>query len=569
MRDLQAKLDGLEDQLKRKDDELNRFIDEERSKSSTEDVERQEWEETRSNMEKRINEAQAMNDDLRGEIDRLRAMQDAEVNKLRADLDDALQQRSGGMGAQDGAGDAELQRENQELRAALQEQEHVTEDVRREAQQFLQEMKELSEQHNPAWEKQAELEKRVETLEGEVREWRNRYARTKTQLRSLRASSMGLTIEDASKYMQEKGFTHEKGMIKDVHVTRFQISIDELLMKARTEEPEKAMESMKAVVVSVRRIIRDMDEMASNDDDLARQQQKLKSRVSATANNLITASKNFAASAGMSPVSLLDAAASHLVAAVVELLRTVKIRSTPAGELEDDDDGSITPVDTTAFFSQQTVQQDTYAPGPPQDVISPLVPPPRFNGLGGPRDSTQSSAYSPVSSPRESNSQFNNQMRNGPSGLNGMTDANFNKPANGLAAQQSDDLKIYLDDQTAILVQTIQGLVGAVRGDANIQQINEDIYAIVDIVDRILSETERAGSRDGSIDQLIACRERLLEAGGSGQDLASRGLGTDDREWRMWTQTLPPIAFEVARETKELVQRIDRLVMSPAADDFS
>ena len=568
MRDLQSKLDGLEDQLKRKDDELNRFIDEERSKSSTEDVERQEWEDTRSNMEKRINEAQAMNDDLRGEIDRLRAMQDAEVNKLRADLDDALQQQGRGMGAQDGAGDAELQRENQELRAALQEQEHVTEDVRREAQQFLQEMKMLSEQHHPAWEKQAELEKRVETLEGEVREWRNRYARTKTQLRSLRASSMGLTIEDASKYMQEKGFTHEKGMIKDVHVTRFQISIDELLMKARTEEPEKAMESMKAVVVSVRRITRDMDEMASNDEDLVRQQQKLKSRVSATANNLITASKNFAASAGMSPVSLLDAAASHLVAAVVELLRIVKIRATPGGELEDDDDGSITPVDTTPFFSQQPVQQDAYAPGPPQDVISPLVPPPRFNGLGGARDSTQSSAYSPVSSPRESNSQFNNQMRNGPSGQNGVG-ANTNKPANGFPAQRSDDLKIYLDDQTAILVQTIQGLVGAVRGDANIQQINEEIYAIVDVVDRILSETERAGSTDQSIDRLIACRERLLEAGGSGQDLASRGLGTDDREWRMWTQTLPPIAFEIARETKELVQRIDRLVMSPAADDFS
>lgn len=569
MRDLQSKLDGLEDQLKRKDDELNRLLDEERSKSSTEDVERREWEEARSNMEKRINEAQAMNDDLRGEIDRLREMQDAEVNKLRADLDDALQQQSRGTGAQDGAGDAELQRENQELRAALQEQEHVTEDVRREAQQFLQEMKILSEQHNPAWEKQAELEKRVETLESEVREWRNRYARTKTQLRSLRASSMGLTIEDASKYMQEKGFTHEKGMIKDVHVTRFQISIDELLMKARTEEPEKAMESMKAVVVSVRRITRDMDEMASNDDDLLRQQQKLKSRVSATANNLITASKNFAASAGMSPVSLLDAAATHLVAAVVELLRTVKIRATPAGELEDDDDGSITPVDTTAFFSQQTVQQDVYAPSAPQDVISPLVPPPRFNGLGGARDSTQSSAYSPVSSPRESSSQFNNQMRNGPSGLNGVADASPNKPANGFPGQRPGDLKIYLEDQTAILVQTIQGLVSAVRGDANIQSINEEIYAIVDVVDRILSETERAGSTDQSIDRLMACRERLLESGGSGQDLASRGLGADDREWRMWTQTLPPIAFEIARETKELVQRIDRLVMSPAADDFS
>jgi hypothetical protein len=37
----------------------------------------------------------------------------------------------------------------------------------------------------------------------------------------------------------------------------------------------------------------------------------------------------------------------------------------------------------------------------------------------------------------------------------------------------------------------------------------------------------------------------------------------------MWTQTLPPIAFEIARETKELVQRVDQLVLDDGADDFA
>ena len=46
------------------------------------------------------------------------------------------------------------------------------------------------------------------------------------------------------------------------------------------------------------------------------------------------------ASNGIAPVSLVDAAASHLTGAVVELIKVVKIRPTPAGELEVADDFS-------------------------------------------------------------------------------------------------------------------------------------------------------------------------------------------------------------------------------------
>ena len=85
---------------------------------------------------------------------------------------------------------------------------------------------------------------------------------------------------------------------------------------------------------------------------------------------------------------MLDAAASHLTAAVVELIRTVKIRPTPAGELEDDDDGNLDPVDTTGFFPVRDPRQDN-------------TPPP-FQGLRNGRISADSSMYSPVNSPRES-----------------------------------------------------------------------------------------------------------------------------------------------------------------------
>lgn len=571
VRELRDKVDGVEEQLKKKDDELAQLMDGERSRATAANLEKKEWDDLRSGLESKLTEAQNLNESLRDELDRMRDDHAIETRKLREDIEEAQENSSRNI-----PGDSDLARENEDLRAALEEQQQVTESVRREARQFLEEMKVLSQQHSPSWERQADLEKTVEQLEQEVRDWRNRYARTKTQLRNMRASSMGLTIDqDAARYVREKGFTEENGLVKDVHVTKFQISIDELLQRARTDDPHKVIDAMKAVVVSVRRITKDIDESQPDDGEFVQQQQKLKSRVSATANNLITASKNYASGAGISPVSLLDAAASHLVAALVELLRTVKIRATPAGELEDDDDGTITPVDSTGFFSNRTTntQQDAFL----KSQESPLVPPPPFQGLrAGMRDSANSSAYSPVSSPRESVEQQYGarrpMSRNG--GANGMTYLGLNKnlptPPNGLGRPdtKNEDLKIYLEDQTEIMVQTIQGLVGSIRGDAPIQQINEEIMSIADVVGKVVEQTEDHGNGDMT-QRLSACRQRLLEAGDQGKDLAARGLGENDREWRMWTQTLPPIAFEIVRETKELVQRIDRLVLSPTADDFS
>jgi hypothetical protein len=59
--------------------------------------------------------------------------------------------------------------------------------------------------------------------------------------------------------------------------------------------------------------------------------------------------------------------------------------------------------------------------------------------------------------------------------------------------------------------------------------------------------------------KLSGCRQRLIEARERGKAIAESGDEDDgaDREWHSWNQSLPPIAFEIARETKELVQRVD------------
>ncbi|KND91143.1 Protein SPA2 [Tolypocladium ophioglossoides CBS 100239] len=564
VRELREKLDGMEDAMKKKAEEMSSVLDGERSRATAVNLEKKELADLRLDLENKLAEAQNLNKSMKQELDRMRDDHDQETRQLRDELSDVEQNSRG---ARSGTGDTELQRENDRLRESLRQQQQVTEEVRREAQEFLQEMRMLSQQSGSTYEKHAEMEKTIEQLDREVRDWRNRYARTKTQLRNMRASSLGLTMDqDAAKYVRDKGFVEENGLVKDVHVTKFQIAIDELLQTARKETPDKVIYAMKLVVVSVRRITRDLDESTPHDDELVQQQGKLKAKVSSSANGLITASKNFAAGAGLSPVSLVDAAASHLTAAIVDLLRVVKIRSTPTGELEDDDDGTITPIDSTGFFSPRSTTQASA-----QDS---LPPPPPFQGLGGARASAESSAYSPISSPRESVDPYPR------SGTNGMTNGggymglnqNLSASAGGYGMQQRDsraeDLKIYLDDQTALLVSDIQNLVSCIRGDADIRQITNEVESISAIVGKINSQTKASGYANQA-SRLGECRERLLEASQRGQELANSGVGQGDRDWRMWAQTLPPIAFEIARETKELVQRIGSLVTGSGADDFS
>ena len=386
--------------MKKKDDELQSALEVGKQK--------EEWDQVRNGLESKLTEAQNLNQSIQQELNRVRDDHAEETRQLQNEMV-ALQQN--------GSADSKLQAQNRELQESLQEQQRVTDEVRREAQGFLVEMRSLSQQSTATYEKQLELEQTVEQLEGEVKQWKGLYARTKTQLRDMKASSIGLNVDQGAGNMVREGiFTQPNGVVKDVHVTRFQISVDDLLQKARTENPEMVIDSMKSVVVSVRRITRDVDDTTYQDETFAQQKPKLKAKVSATANNLITSTKNYAAGGGLSPVSLVDVAASHLTAAVVELLRSAKIRPTPADELEEDDDGSITPVESSGFFSPRSTQM-------PMDTKQSLPPPPAFNGLGGMRASAGSSAYSPVSSPRESVEPYSRR------GTNGMGYAN--KGANG------------------------------------------------------------------------------------------------------------------------------------------
>ncbi|KAI9680973.1 MAG: component of the polarisome [Trizodia sp. TS-e1964] len=527
--------------------------------------ERREWSEQRTDLESKLADAKNLSASLQSDLAQLRSDHSNMEKDLREQLNQAMIKSKSAYGGSDesnkdmqnGASGAEgdyvwksqyedLQKEFEGLKMELLDQQQVTEEVKNEATGFLKEMQLLSEMGYQPYEREETLLNQVHKLEQEVIEWKSRYARTKTQLRSLRASS-GLSSQfpNVAQHAKEASFTSHDGLVRDVHITKFQIAIDELLRMARSNDASSVLDQMKAVVVCVRLITQDIGDIPSADNKPP-QSGKLKARVSATANNLITAAKNFAASNGISPVSLLDAAASHLTTAVVELIRVVKIRQTPADELEEEDN-----MDKNAPLVG-------LAPGSSTVALNTAFSE-RMSG---------DSVYSAASSPRSPARSKESWAARRPSSRNGLSHSKLTSGLKSALSNRAQDneveeLKVYLEDQTESLVLAIQALVSSIRADDTISLVLERIEGIAAVVGRVVSSTETTMNQSENtffreratsvLHNLVDCRMKLLGSRSEGERI------TDASKQKQFYQKLPPLAFEIARETKELVQRIDSI----------
>ncbi|KAE8392740.1 hypothetical protein BDV23DRAFT_49994 [Aspergillus alliaceus] len=535
----QTKVDELEGLLKAKDEELFKYK-EGHHNTQVDTSERQEWEDLKLDLEAKVSKAEELNSSLQSELDKVRTEHNAMEKELRSQIDEAS--REGGGDAELQARFADLEVKHKGLQAELQVQQKVTEEVRREAAGFLMEMKALSEQSHSRWEHEERLSGEVHRLEEEIKQWKSRYAKAKTQLRHLRASSTGIELRsDVNAIAKDNAFLEENGLIKDVHVTKFQISIDELLRIARFDDYNLVMQQIKAVVISVRHVLQDVEVAPDGEESVSTPRTKATRKVSATANNLITASKNFASSCGLSPVSLLDAAASHLSTAVVELIRLVKIRPSPAGDLNEDDEDQLAQMKSPDYFSVAPSQG-------------------RFSNNG--------SIYSAMSPP-SSHSRNATESHT----LNGMaagTKINYPGPSGDHELQE---LKLYVEDQTEGLVQSIQALVASIRAEDGLTTIRTHVSAISSIVTNVSSSTEHFIHKP-EVNPVIQQRagptiEKLDQHRGRLMGTAAEGEGASSAEQvRDVTNKLPPIAFEIARETKELVQRLDPVDQEESDDDF-
>jgi hypothetical protein len=314
------------------------------------DIERQ----LRAALEEAQGNHRAEQDNLKLQLEDLQMQARMKEDVLMSQLEDARSTSARGFGDSD-----EWKKRCNMLEQELSEQRKLTDEVREETAQMLQEMRSLSHRSADAVEKEDALRDQIVQLEKEVRLWKSRYAKTKSQARSLRSSSLGLPVGGAGEFARDTAFVAEDGIVRDVHVMAFQVAMDEMLQRARSADAEALNEGMKHVVMAVRTITTDMEAVAGagsvagdaassvgapstvNGGPSANRCAKLRARVSTAANNLITATKAHGAAQGIAPVSLVDAAASHLTAAVVDVVRALKIRRSTAEELARDDDGGV------------------------------------------------------------------------------------------------------------------------------------------------------------------------------------------------------------------------------------
>lgn len=476
---LEQKVDDLQNQLREKSSLLEKAQSSTKDRDSvsvpiedklqpanyvqTAEQERSEWTGLRSSLEAKVQEAQDLNDSLKTEIDRVQGEKQASERELQGQIENArrserdlerdlrtqlestrkegqdverdLRTQLAAM-AEGALGSRSLSRTNSDappewrerfeiLEQELNDQRQTTEEVRHDAAQFLEEMRSLSQQSADAIAKEERLLDQVSALEREIREWKSRYSKVKSQNRSLRASSLGLPgiNADVSQFAHESPYTTQDGLIKDFHVTNYQLAIDDVLQGARRPDAAEALtEGMKQVIIAVRQISMDVEPLASpghvdeNGQDSAKDHARMKSKLSSSANNFITVTKTHIAGAGLAPVSLIDAAASHLTASVVEVIQMAKVRPSTQEELESEefDDRVVSKPAPLMMRSKNTSI----------DAGSPLIHA-KFNGLSNGHVRNQSSlgssagnsAYSRYSRYSNNMSPSRDAMVNGDKGL--------------------------------------------------------------------------------------------------------------------------------------------------------
>jgi Spa2 homology domain (SHD) of GIT len=601
VQDLERKVDDLMSQLQEKDKELEQAKSSSRENDSvglesqepfhdadnvqTIEAERSEWNLLRNDLDAKLSEAKALNDSLQKELvklrskhtnleEELRVKADGEANimatleqtrrdavdrerALQSQFDDhqsatqskhqdllAELEQVRNQHAMQSYGDSEAWKERCEiLERDLAEQRKRTEDVRQETGKFLQEMRTLSQRSTESVEKEEKLLDQMVQLEREVRLWKSRYAKSKSQARSLRSSSLGLQIaNNAAAYLaQDATFIAENGAIRDVHLTNFQVAVDDLLQQARTSDPQFISESMKQLIMAVRAITNDMEAAAPEvDENLLNKRTKLRARLSQAANNLISATKAHGASNGLAPVSIVDAATLHLTTAVVDIAKLLKIRQSTPDELAQEDYVQISlsarpaPLSTRSkgnSLSESSAASATHARNA------------SVSSAGFSNYSRYSSRYSVGTSPDQLSADMKGAFAT-PQILGMLRE-------NGI-----EEFKNYLEDSTALLVRSIQPLVNTIRNGSpkgNDDQVVADYIRDIDgTVQDIVTKTNAALAdlKDPALSKHAPPVVKALQ--GTVQDLQrTYSSGQRDR--------IPPLAFKVARATKELVLRVDRI----------
>ncbi|KAG9220958.1 hypothetical protein CCMSSC00406_0002442 [Pleurotus cornucopiae] len=337
----------------------------------------------------------------------------------------------------------------------------------------------------------------IRDLDNQLKEYKRKYEQAKTELRSVKATSQLYSQAPKLDKSDDQLPVSPEGGLLDIHVTAFVSAIDSLLVAGRSNAPTRVLTPMKAIVNTVSAIIEDVRtyerrsprDRADVDLEALR---ALRERAEATLSNLTTASRTHATSSGMSPVSLLDAAASHVSATITEIGKTILIRKATRAEQEQfSPSGSSGPSSTNGY-------------SPALRSVDELRSSASHTRKASSSSSTRGAG---VSSSRlaESPSNFSFDARRQPPSDYSSSDTNspppiFDRQTRSTGGMVSDDsgvadggedawaeLKPYLEAQTESIVYAIQSVLSGVRSPTPPPTLNENLTQIITIVSSIVA----------------------------------------------------------------------------------
>ncbi|KAF9228291.1 hypothetical protein BS17DRAFT_773424 [Gyrodon lividus] len=324
----------------------------------------------------------------------------------------------------------------------------------------------------------------IRDLDNQLKEYKRKYEQAKNELRSVKATSQ--LFSQIPKMDDQLPVASDGGLI-DIHVTAFVSGIDSLLTAGRSNAPTRVLMPMRAVVNSTSAVIEDVRAYESRptrvniDLDHLR---SLRERLEATLSNLVVATKTHATSSGMSPVSLLDAAASHVSATITEISKTIFIRKATRADQEEFSTSPL-PSQSASSYPPTLRSIDELRSGHERKSSGgslrrgegepPMIAAGRFvDRRGGASSSEPSSSNTNSPPPIFDKSPV-------PGGSGGISDESA-PPEDAWS-----ELKPYLEAQTESIVYAIQSVLSGVRSPIPAPTLNENLTQIITIVSSIVA----------------------------------------------------------------------------------
>lgn len=141
----------------------------------------------------------------------------------------------------------------------------------------------------------------------------------------------------------------------------------------------------------------------------------------------------------------------------------------------------------------------------------------------------------------------------------------------------TNTIQIYLGNNTDSLVQNIQALVSSIRSEDGMPVVRNHLNGILDIIDVLLAAAEGGMEQTTSFqniftEQVMPAFEALNKSKGQLEQAVHDSTKHDGKpSAKMFSQSLPPLVFQTARDAKNLTARAESVMIdgqAGAGEDF-